>query len=116
MLRVEVLQAGQSRCLVLSPSRMVRHDFQRVHRVSRDRLRVVPNGVDVERFSPERGVEHREPVRRALGLADEAITKRAARGRLHRAWGRPRPPAPRVNAWIVGLEADFLFAEQHLVV
>jgi UDP-glucose:(heptosyl)LPS alpha-1,3-glucosyltransferase len=73
MLRVEVLQAGESRCLVLSPSRMVRDDFQRVHRLSPDRLRVVPNGVDVERFAPERGVEHREPVRRALGLADEAL-------------------------------------------
>jgi UDP-glucose:(heptosyl)LPS alpha-1,3-glucosyltransferase len=72
MLRVEA-RAAEGLCLVLAPSRMVLNDFERRHRTAPGRLRVVPFGVDVERFSPGHRVAHRERVRRALGLDDEVI-------------------------------------------
>lgn len=57
--------------LILALSKMVAHDMQRWHGVSRERIRVVYNGVDTARFTPARRAEHRERVRGELGVRPE---------------------------------------------
>ena len=59
--------------LLLALSSMVARDFQRFHDVPEDRIRVVYNGVDLQRFSPRLRVEHRESVRRRLGVRDDEV-------------------------------------------
>jgi UDP-glucose:(heptosyl)LPS alpha-1,3-glucosyltransferase len=46
----------------------VADDFVRWHDVSRRQIRVVYNGVDTDRFSPQRCEPYRQPTRQALGL------------------------------------------------
>jgi UDP-glucose:(heptosyl)LPS alpha-1,3-glucosyltransferase len=59
--------------LVIALSRMVAEDFQRFHGVPSEQIRLVYNGVDTERFSPERRVEYRKAVRRWLGVDDDTL-------------------------------------------
>ncbi len=56
--------------LLVAISRMVARDFERYHDVSADRIRLVYNGVDVERFTPALRARHRESIREALGVAE----------------------------------------------
>jgi UDP-glucose:(heptosyl)LPS alpha-1,3-glucosyltransferase len=56
--------------LILALSKMVAHDLQRWHGVSRERIRVVYNGVDTVRFSPLKRAQFRQPAREQLGLRD----------------------------------------------
>ena len=55
--------------IVIAISKMVRRDLVRHHGVPLDDVRLVYNGVDALRFSPDLRQTHRSPVRRALGLA-----------------------------------------------
>ncbi|HVX60291.1 MAG TPA: glycosyltransferase family 4 protein [Pirellulales bacterium] len=57
--------------LFIALSKMVARDFERYHGVRRDQLRLVYNGVDVERFSPEHRWRYRRVVRDELGLDDD---------------------------------------------
>jgi UDP-glucose:(heptosyl)LPS alpha-1,3-glucosyltransferase len=59
--------------VVLALSQMVYRDMQRLHGLPDSRLRLIYNGVDVQRFSPEWRVEHRESTRRRLGIADDEV-------------------------------------------
>ncbi len=59
--------------VVLALSQMVYRDMQRLHGLPDSRLRLIYNGVDVQRFSPEWRVEHREPTRQRLGIADDEV-------------------------------------------
>ena len=59
--------------LFVALSRRVADDFVRFHGVPHDGIRIVPNGVDCARFSPARRGEFGASVRRALGLADDAL-------------------------------------------
>jgi UDP-glucose:(heptosyl)LPS alpha-1,3-glucosyltransferase len=59
--------------LVLALSRRVAADFQRFHGVSPDRIRLVYNGVDTARFSPEHRATYREGIRRWLGVDDQTL-------------------------------------------
>jgi UDP-glucose:(heptosyl)LPS alpha-1,3-glucosyltransferase len=52
-------------------SRMVARDFERFHGVRRGQIRIVYNGVDVERFSPEHQRRYRQVVRDELGATDD---------------------------------------------
>lgn len=52
-------------------SRMVARDFERFHGVRSSQIRIVYNGVDTERFSPEWRARYRQVVRDQLNLADE---------------------------------------------
>ncbi|MBX7074558.1 MAG: glycosyltransferase family 4 protein [Pirellulales bacterium] len=54
--------------LILAISKMVAHDLQRWHGVSRERIRIVYNGVDTVRFSPLHRERHREQTRQAHGI------------------------------------------------
>jgi UDP-glucose:(heptosyl)LPS alpha-1,3-glucosyltransferase len=58
---------------VIALSRMVAGHLRQHHHVPADRLRLVYNGVDIERFSPEVCRPCREPLRRQLGLRDEPL-------------------------------------------
>lgn len=63
--------AGQH--LVLALSQMTRRDLAARDGVPQDRLRLVYNGVDLQRFSPEYRDQHRERMRRQLGLSDQTL-------------------------------------------
>lgn len=59
--------------IVLALSEMVSRDYQRYHAVRPERIRLVHNGVDTERFSPDHRPRYREPVRRRLGVGDGEV-------------------------------------------
>jgi UDP-glucose:(heptosyl)LPS alpha-1,3-glucosyltransferase len=59
--------------LLVALSRTVADDFRRFHGVPTERIRVVYNGVDTDRFSPEGRPRFRQLVRRRLGIADETV-------------------------------------------
>jgi UDP-glucose:(heptosyl)LPS alpha-1,3-glucosyltransferase len=59
--------------IVLALSQSSAADFQRFHRVAADRIRVVYNGVDIERFSPDRCRPLRAAMRFRLGLANDTV-------------------------------------------
>ena len=56
---------------VVAISRMVRSDMQEFYRVPDERLHLVYNGVDLERFSPAECDAKRAEARAALGLKDD---------------------------------------------
>jgi len=57
--------------MLVALSRTVAEDFQRFHQVRPERIRVVYNGVDTNRFSPNQRTRYREPVRRQWGIGDK---------------------------------------------
>jgi UDP-glucose:(heptosyl)LPS alpha-1,3-glucosyltransferase len=59
--------------IVLALSNMVAQDLKWRHGVPESQLRVVPNGVDVDRFSPATAEWMRGPVRRRLGLKRDEL-------------------------------------------
>ena len=59
--------------LFLALSRMVADDYQRYHHVPEEQIRIIHNGVDVERFDPARSRLLREPIRRQWGLGDDEL-------------------------------------------
>lgn len=56
---------------VVALSERNRRELERLYRVPRDKLRVIPNGVDLERFRPD--AERRRRTRGALELRDETF-------------------------------------------
>jgi len=54
-------------------SKMVRDEIRKRFAIDDDDIRVVYNGVDLERFAPERLVGARRETRRSLGLGDENL-------------------------------------------
>jgi UDP-glucose:(heptosyl)LPS alpha-1,3-glucosyltransferase len=70
------LMLGQymaDRRIFIALSRMVACDFERFHGVRREQMRLVYNGVDVERFSPEHRWKYRQVVRDELGVGDDDV-------------------------------------------
>ncbi|MFB3112213.1 MAG: glycosyltransferase family 4 protein, partial [Gemmatimonadales bacterium] len=59
--------------LAIAISQNVKEDLLREFDMPAERVVVVPNGVDVDRFHPRNRLRHRGPVRVALGLAEEDI-------------------------------------------
>jgi UDP-glucose:(heptosyl)LPS alpha-1,3-glucosyltransferase len=66
-------QFGDPNRLLLALSWMVARDYERYHAVPAERIRVIHNGVDTKRFSPDHRAAHRELVRRQLGVGDEHL-------------------------------------------
>lgn len=66
-------QYADDRAIVIAVSRMVGRHLSQFHGVSDARLRIVYNGVDIDRFSPEHRRKHREAMRRQLGVKDEPL-------------------------------------------
>jgi UDP-glucose:(heptosyl)LPS alpha-1,3-glucosyltransferase len=65
---IEQRQHAREEALIVAVSAMVRRHFDKIHGIDPDRLRIIPNGVDVMRFSPRRRLESRAERRAALGL------------------------------------------------
>ena len=57
---------------VIAISGMVKRDMMRWYRIPGERIQVVYNGVDIERFHP-RNRQYREEVRRRYGIGDEFV-------------------------------------------
>jgi len=64
--------AGENQILVALAHKVAR-EYQKFHNVPASRIRVVYNGVDVERFSPRRMAEYRKAMRQRLGIADHVV-------------------------------------------
>ena len=54
-------------------SRMVADHMMRYHGVPASQMRLVYNGVDLQRFSPDHRDAHRDEVRKRLGIRDEQV-------------------------------------------
>jgi len=54
-------------------SEMVADDFQRLHRICAEQIRIVYNGVDCQRFSPVHRARHRETIRLQHGISEESL-------------------------------------------
>jgi UDP-glucose:(heptosyl)LPS alpha-1,3-glucosyltransferase len=59
--------------LVVALSKRVAADFQRLHGVPRDRIRLIYNGVNTDDFAPTYRQAHREEIRRRLGVSDDTL-------------------------------------------
>ncbi|MFH1921837.1 MAG: glycosyltransferase, partial [Planctomycetota bacterium] len=59
--------------IFLALSRQTQTDFQQIHGVPRDRIRLGYNGVDPVRFSPNERAKHRQTVRRWFGVDDNTL-------------------------------------------
>ena len=71
MMRRQYSGRQDSRYLALS--RAIADDLQRVHGIARARINVVPNGVDIARFTPSTNPRLRRQVRASLGAGDESL-------------------------------------------
>ena len=71
-LEFEALERKQyestSNAICVAVSKMIRAQLRRFYHVPQKQLRVVYNGVDIERFQPDSVPEERQRVRKALGL------------------------------------------------
>jgi UDP-glucose:(heptosyl)LPS alpha-1,3-glucosyltransferase len=99
--------------LVIAGARRVMRDLHERHAVGIDRFRLVPNGVDVERFSPEACAAHRGRLRLQLGLSDETVFLFAAHNPrlkglrpLLRACAVVREVNPGVRLLVIGRSPD----------
>lgn len=59
--------------LLMALSHKVAEEFKQYHHYPEDRIRVIYNGVDVERFSTDRRGEFREKIRRQLKLPENGV-------------------------------------------
>jgi UDP-glucose:(heptosyl)LPS alpha-1,3-glucosyltransferase len=67
---IEDRQHANEKALIVAVSEMVREHFRKLHGVPQDRIRLIPNGVDTDRFSPQSGAPHREQMRLELNCRD----------------------------------------------
>ena len=108
--RLNQQQYGDPRRIYLALSQMVARDFQRFHGLRSEQIRIVYNGVDCARFTPELRDEHRDRVRRELNVReDETLLLIVAHNyrlkgvpTLIRALGRLVEQGQRVKLAIVG--------------
>lgn len=73
MREIERRQHRNPGAVVVAVSRMVEKHFRTLHQVPPGRVRVIYNGVDLEKFSPARRGEHREAIRTRLGVGNEPL-------------------------------------------
>jgi UDP-glucose:(heptosyl)LPS alpha-1,3-glucosyltransferase len=70
---IERRQHANQSAIIVAVSRMLATNFKVLHHLPPERLRVVHNGVDVERFTPAQRDTHRAATRRELGVGDEVL-------------------------------------------
>jgi UDP-glucose:(heptosyl)LPS alpha-1,3-glucosyltransferase len=63
----------QSGATIVAVSHMVQRHFATYHRLPAERVRVIHNGVDVERFTPAAREQFRATTRRKLGIRDDEV-------------------------------------------
>lgn len=59
--------------ILIAVSQAVADDFVRLHDVGPERIRIVYNGVDTDRFSPIHRAQYRPALRRQLGIDNETL-------------------------------------------
>ncbi len=59
--------------LIVALSKRVAADFERIHGVPRDRIRLIYNGVDTDQFSPRHRNIYREGIRRRLAIGNDTL-------------------------------------------
>ncbi len=59
--------------IMVALSHFVARDFQHFHGIRPEQIRIIYNGVDPERFSPQPDAELRQPLRRQLGVAPDEV-------------------------------------------
>ena len=64
--------------IILAISRMVAEDYQHYHGTPPERIRLIYNGVDTERYSPERSAEYREANHFRVAFIMQGIDNRFA--------------------------------------
>ena len=70
---IERRQHANPKITIVAVSRMLAQNFESLHHLASERIRVIYNGVDTERFSPSVRDRYREKTRRDLGVGDEAL-------------------------------------------
>lgn len=68
----EMFESPRLRAVICN-SRMVREDIRRYFDIADDKLHVIYNGVDLERFHPRVRTQHRAAMRERLGLRDDEM-------------------------------------------
>jgi UDP-glucose:(heptosyl)LPS alpha-1,3-glucosyltransferase len=71
--KIERRQHANQRTIIVAVSRMLAANFEGLHHLPPERLRVIYNGVDVERFTPAQRDTHRAATRRELGVGEELL-------------------------------------------
>jgi UDP-glucose:(heptosyl)LPS alpha-1,3-glucosyltransferase len=110
--QLEQRQYRQTSCLVVAVSRMVARDLSEFYSVKPERIRVIPNGVDNERYSPATP-EVRESVRKQFDLVDKTVFLFAAHNPrlkglrpLLKAFAKPITERPDLRLVVLGKEPD----------
>lgn len=70
---LEQRQHANQDAIIVAVSRMSAANFERFHHLPPERIRVIYNGVDVERFTPAQRDADRVATRRELGVGDEVL-------------------------------------------
>jgi UDP-glucose:(heptosyl)LPS alpha-1,3-glucosyltransferase len=71
--RVAWRQYADHRRLVIALSKIVARDLERTHGWPMERSRLIYNGVDLDRFTPDNRAEHRTVVRERLRIRDDEL-------------------------------------------
>jgi len=70
---LERRQLANSHSTIIAVSQMVARHFESYHQLARHRIRIIYNGVDVEKFTPLQRARYRDTTRRELGIKDEVM-------------------------------------------
>ena len=70
---IERRQHANRTATIVAVSRMVARHFESLHHLPVARMRVIYNGVDVEKFTPSHREKYRDATRRELGVRDEVL-------------------------------------------
>src|ERR1700719_4241307 len=70
---IERQQHANQNAIIVAVSPMLAHNFKSLHRLPPERIRVIYNGVDVERFAPAQREKYRAVTRDKLGVRDEVL-------------------------------------------
>jgi len=73
VLRLEAEQFRNDSTHLIAVSNMVRDEMQRFYSVPAERIHLVYNGVELDRFHPRNRERYRQAVRSELGLKDEVV-------------------------------------------
>ena len=71
--RRQYVAGRESDTTFIALSEMVADDFVKLHEIRSKQIKVVYNGVDCRRFSPDHRARYRDAVRRHIGVTDETL-------------------------------------------
>lgn len=73
MREIERRQHERPGSVIVAVSNMVKRHFEELHHVAPEKVRVIYNGVDLHKFSPDQRAVHRQPARAQLGLREDEV-------------------------------------------